>query len=396
MTLNSIVCFIKQGEKQMINFDKASIAPIKPDVIEAIRETYNICWGNPSSLHSQGRMAKKAIEESREVIAKTINAKPEQIIFTSGSTESINWFVRTHNTQNGKKFPIRITGLEHHALLNSVEDKSKYTLSKKTHRIVFVDKSGQHIMYTDDLFVEYINSEIGIINSVAALNHSRPQGRLYDMFVDASQAYGHIPIDVQKDGMDFMCTSAQKFGGPSGVGFLYVKDITDITHSTLKGIEMQRGGSQEFGVRAGTENVAGIVGMAKAAQIAYEDLQSKRRRICEIRDYFYNEITNKIPCAHLNGTSDWRYRYEGNLNFRFDGFRGEEIQSFLDGFDILVSTGSACASSDDEPSHVLRGIGLTEDEANSSIRFSFDSDNSIKEVDTIIQVLITGLEAMKR
>ncbi len=374
----------------MINFDKASIAPIKPEVVEAMNEIYNGPYGNPSSLHQLGFNAKKKLEESREIIASTINAKPEQIVFTSGSTEAINWYVKFVNGS------LRASGLEHHALLNSLPWKAipwdRLRMERKSLRIATEDKNKERIMYGGDLFAEYINSEIGVINCIEELSKSRViklanEHRQDFLFVDAAQAYGHIPINVQKDNMDFMCTSSQKFGGPSGVGFMYFKNPQGC---------ILKGGSQEMGRRAGTENLAGIVGMAKAAQISHENMRDKRRKVSEIRNHLYGEITNKIPCAHLNGSADWRYRYEGNLNFRFDGYRGEEIQSFMNEFDVLVSTGSACASGSGEPSHVLRGIGLTDEEANSSIRFSFDSDNHIKEVKTVVEVLTTALEALKR
>lgn len=368
----------------MINFDKASIAPIKPEVIVAMNEIYKGEYGNPSSLHRLGFNAKKRLEESREIIASTINAKPEQIIFTSGSTEAINWFAEYIFGH------VYITGFEHHAILNRLirfgwED-TYYKIDKKGLRIATQDKENGRIVYDRHLFAEYINSEIGIINPIDKLSKCRKD--LFCLFVDAAQAYGHIPIDVKKDDMDFMSTSAQKFGGPSGVGFLYVKN------PELK-FHLSRGGSQEFNHRAGTENLAGIYGMATAALVAHQDMKEKRRKITEIRNRLYGEITNKIPCAHLNGSADWRYRYEGNLNFRFDGYKGEEIQSFMNEFDVFVSTGSACASGSGEPSHVLKAIGLTNDEANSSIRFSFDSDNNIKEVDTVVKVLITALEVLK-
>lgn len=368
----------------MINFDKASIAPIKPEVIAAMNEIYKGEYGNPSSLHRLGFNAKKRLEESREIIASTINAKPEQIIFTSGSTEAINWFTRYFYSDTRV---VNITGMEHHAYLNSIP-LTIYYRTNQNFQIATETKKEEHITYYGDLFAEYVNSEIGIINPIEKLYTSRCPDK-WCLFVDASQAYGHIPIDVQKDKMDFMCASAQKFGGPTGVGFLYVKNAE-------LDFNISNGGQQEMGHRAGTENLAGIYGMAVAAEIAHQNMRDKRRKVSEIRNRLYGEITNKIPCAHLNGTADWRYRYEGNLNFRFDGYKGEELQSFMNDFDVLVSTGSACASGSGQPSHVLKAIGLTDEEANSSIRFSFDSDNHIKEVDTVMKVLMAGLEALKR
>lgn len=365
----------------MINFDKASIAPIKPEVKEAVLEAMDEGYGNPSSLHSIGIKAKNKLEECREIIASTINADPSEIIFTSGATEAINWF--------GKLFIAHISEIEHHAVnhYRTVMSEPLHLL-KKTYQIDlkrFKEQTFPNATY----MVSYVNNEIGVINPIEEMCKIKYFNAV--LFVDGTQAYGHIPIDVKKDGMEYMCTSAQKFGGIAGTGFLYKKN-----DERLKPVHISYGGQQELGFRAGTENLIGIIAMTKAAEIAHQNMREKRRKVSEIRNHLYGEITNKISCARLNGSADWRYRYEGNLNFRFDGYRGEEIQSFLNDFDILVSTGSACASGSGEPSHVLKAIGLTDDEANSSIRFSFDSDNHIKEVGTVVQVLMTALEALKR
>ena len=371
----------------MINFDKASIAPIKPEVVEAMNEIYTGDYGNPSSLHQLGFNAKKKLEESREIIANTINAKPEQIIFTSGSTEVNNWIC------SNRQRKCITSDIVHHSLLREykeipLDEEYKLTFDQ-------IEYFCQKVMPSNFLgerltiALEYINSEIGTKIEMVEIGKYLSLMTHINLYIDGTQAYGHIPIDVQKDDMDFMCTSAQKFGGASGVGFLYVKNPEYI-------IPIQKGGQQEFGLRAGTENLAGIVGMAKAAQIAHENMKEKRRKVSEIRNKLYSEITNNIPCAHLNGSADWRYRYEGNLNFRFDGYRGEEIQSFMNEFGVLVSTGSACASGSGKPSHVLKAIGLTDEEANSSIRFSFDSDNHIEEVKTVMDILMGALEALKK
>ena len=372
----------------MINFDKASIAPIKPEVIAAMNEIYKGEYGNPSSLHRLGFNAKKRLEESREIIASTINAKPEEIFFISGATEANNWI---NSIKNGKCIT---SDTVHHSLLGQykeipLDEKYKITLEQVKYfceKVMPINFLGDRVT----IALEYINSEIGTISDITKIGEYLSFIDYIKFYVDATQAYGHIPIDVQKDNMDFMCVSAQKFGGPTGTGFLYMnKKWKDILRS------IQKGGQQEFGFRAGTENLAGIYGMAVAAEIAHQNMKDKRRKVSEIRNKLYGEITNNIPCAHLNGSADWRCRYEGNLNFRFDGYRGEEIQSFMNDLDVLVSTGSACASGSGEPSHVLKAIGLTDEEANSSIRFSFDSDNHISEVVYVMQVLIAGLSILK-
>ena len=377
----------------MINFDKASIAPIKPEVIAAMNEIYKGEYGNPSSLHRLGFNAKKRLEESREIIASTINAKPEEIIFTSGATEANNWIANS-----GRK--MYTSTIEHHSLLIGnptfkLDKKNKLSVETIKNWCEQCGKSWEPNIVT--IALGYINSEIGTITDIREIGSYLNEWRFIDFYVDATQAYGHIPINVKNDKMDYMCVSAQKFGGPSGVGFLYV-NLEEIKQfpEYAKHRRLQLGGQQEFGFRAGTENLAGIYGMAIAAEIAHQNMRDKRRKVSEIRNHLYGEIINKIPCAHLNGSADWRYRYEGNLNFRFDGYRGEELQSFMNDFDVLVSTGSACASGSGESSHVLKAIGLTDEQANSSLRFTFDSDNHIKEVKTVMEVLMAGLEALKR
>lgn len=366
----------------MINFDKAAQAPILPEVKEAIIEAMDQGYGNPSSVYNIGKLAKDKLEECRQKIADTINADPSEIIFTSGSTEVINWFARNYLHRSSR--------IEHHAIDRfHIDNEYSLKLNKNTYQIdlnQFKEQSTQG-RYGASYMVSYVNNEIGVINPIkemGAIKHSKSL-----LFVDGTQAYGHIPIDVKVDNMDFMCVSAQKFGGISGCGFLYKKN-----NDTNFPIPISRGGSQEHNFRAGTENLIGIIAMTKAAEICYDNLREKRRRVSEVRNYLYGDIIKKFKCAHLNGSTDWKYRYEGNLNFRFDGYKGEEIQSFLNDFDIFVSTGSACSSGDGEPSHVLKAIGLTDEEAGSSIRITFDWNNSIEEAESFILCLDHALKIL--
>ena len=382
----------------MINFDKAAQAPILPEVKQAIIEAMDEGYGNPSALYSIGVKAKKKLEECREIIAGTINASPDEIVFTSGATEVNNWIYRY--------YPIT-SNIEHHSLMlgnNLIKPDKKYRINGECLSSIQKSDFNNHIKM---IALGYINSEIGTIIDledinaymikdmiISTLNGEKDPRLDVLLYLDATQAYGHIPINVDDNyGIDFMCVSAQKFGGLAGAGFLYKnKDLHwDNDHEIIR-----YGGHQEYGFRAGTENLIGIIAMTKAAEIAHENMKEKRRKVSEIRNHLYGRITNEIPCAHLNGTADWRYRYEGNLNFRFDGYKGEELQSFMNDFDVLVSTGSACASGSGQPSHVLKAIGLTDEEANSSLRFTFDSYNSVKESDVVVEVLKKGLEMLKR
>ena len=200
------------------------------------------------------------------------------------------------------------------------------------------------------------------------------------LHTDAVQAFGHIPIDVQQIPVNALSSSGHKFNGPKGIGFLYIRKGFDIS-------PILRGGKQENHLRSGTENVAGIVGIAKAAEISIRDMKANTLKINEIRNILYGEITNKIPIAHLNGTADWRKRLPGSLNFRFDGVRGEELVEWFNQNEIAVSSGSACATGTGEVSHVLRAIGLTEQQARSSVRFTAGKFNDRREVQKVVDVL---------
>ena len=365
----------REGRCCMIYFDQAATTKPYDEVVEIANQYLTKRWYNPSSAYQNAGLVKNAIENARIIIAETLNAEPDEIIFTSGSTEAINWF-----TRNMGNHPLYISEIEHPAVINSAINPVYVSLDKnKCVNPADVPRFGIALL-------AYINNEIGSILPIPELIN---QGAI--PLIDATQAYGHIPIDVKELGIDYLIASGHKFHGIKGSGFLY---ISREMLKTTKKYKMQAGGGQEQGFRAGTENVIGIITMAHAAMISLHNRKEKNRKIEQIRNYLYGTITNNIPCAHLNGTANWEKRWCGNLNFRFDGYRGEELLAWFDSNDICVSTGSACSSHENKPSHVLKAIGLTDEEADSSIRFSFDETNTLDEAKEVYRVLTEGLKVL--
>lgn len=368
----------------MIYLDNAATTKVAPEVLESMMPWLTDGYGNPSSQYSIGIEAKNAIETAREIIARSINADPKEIYFTSGGTESDNMVLNTNRCST-----IVSSTIEHHAVLNCVLKHGCYFVSVDKNGTVDLHEledtleqlkkerpSGYKLTEEKQLVsIMYANNEIGTIQDVDSIGWLCKRNS-FDFHVDAVQAVGHVPIDVQKSRIDYLSASAHKFNGPKGVGFLYIKE-DKFQEGQRKFME---GGGQERKVRPGTQNVAGIVGMAKALEIAVANMRDDTRRISECRNILYGEITNKIPRAHINGTADWRKRLPGNLNFRFDGIRGEELLEWLNQNEICVSSGSACSINDVKPSFVLRAIGLNDDEARSSIRFSIGKYNNKKEM----------------
>ena len=361
----------------MIYFDQASIQkPYMDAVDEAIICATNY-WQNPSSAYSYAGDARDVVENTREFIAESINAKPEEIFFTSGSTESINWFCR-----NMGEHELYTTLIEHPAVLKSVKNPTFLPLNDDT----TINWEGLEGIIPIAL-TSYINNEIGTICNF----ENMPRKKI--LFVDATQAYGHIAVDVKKIGADFLCASAQKFGGLPGTGFLYISSDIQYIFKEEK-FYLQYGGDQERGIRAGTSNTCGIGAMGVAARRSLDHRRDKNHEICRIRDYLHKEIS-AIPCAHLNGTDDWSKRWAGNLNYRFDGYKGEELLAWFDVNGVCVSTGSACHAQSGQPSHVLKALGLTDEEAGSSIRFTFNETNTLEEAKQVVEILKQGLENLK-
>lgn len=377
---------------KMIYLDHAATTCLKPEVIKEMLPYLTSYYGNPSALYSIGRESKKAIELSRERIAKAINANVNEIYFTSGGTESDNWALRGAAYQNRKKGNhIITTVIEHHAILHTCKQ-----LEDEGFVVTYlpVDEFGcckeQHLLEAireDTILISIMlaNNEIGTIQPIQGMAKiAREKGILFH--TDAVQAVGSLKIDVKALDVDLLSISAHKFHGPKGTGALYIR----------KGVQLKNfmsGGAQEKNKRAGTENISGIVGMGKAIEIAVEKLDENGEFIKGLRDRTINAILNQIPYVRLNGHET--DRLPGNVNISFQFIEAESMIIMLDHKGIAVSSGSACASGSLDPSHVLLAIGLPHEIAHGSLRFSFGEENTHEEVDQLLETLTEAVKHLR-
>ncbi len=377
---------------ETVYLDNAATMPMRKEALEAMMPFFGADYGNPASIHSMSRSPRKAVNEAREKIAKVLNAEPSEIYFTSGGTESDNWaLVSGSALRPDKGKHIIISTIEHHAILETADYLAKqgYEVTK-----VGVDETGR--IRLDELLksirpdtvlisVMTANNEIGTIQPIAEIGKiAREKGILFH--TDAVQAFGHIPLDVKAMNIDLLSASGHKFGGPKGVGFLYVR----------KGIRLQpfmHGGEQENGRRAGTTNVPGVVGMGVAAEISARDMEENIARLTAMRDRCIERIESEIPYCRLNGHRT--ERLPGNVNFSFKFVEGESLLMSLGLKGICVSTGSACASGSLDPSHVLLGIGLPHEVAHGSIRISLSEYNTMEQVEYAADALRDAVASIR-
>lgn len=375
-----------------IYMDNAATTPIDPLVLKEML-LFADKYGNPSSSYSIGESNKIALNDSRIKIANLINAKPQEIYFTSGGSESDNWAIKSiFDMYKDKGNHIITTKIEHHAILKSCEYLENFRGAKVTY--LDVDKNGfvnpkdvEDAITNNTILISVItaNNEIGTIEPIRKIgNIAHKYGILFH--TDAVQAFGHKHIDVDLDSIDLLSASAHKLGGPKGIGCLYIRDGIMIPPYIC-------GGGQEMHLRAGTENVMGIVGFGKAAEIAHLNMDNDNAYVYCIRKYMENKILKEIQGCHINSSKE--VRMPGNLNIAFDGIRGEQLVRLLDMCNIYVSTGSACNSDSMESSHVLKAIGLSDEEADSSIRFSLSAHNTIDEIDYVVKNLKMNIEQLR-
>lgn len=372
--------------------DHAATSPMRREVVEAMLPYFSEKYGNASSIHSFGKEAKDALEKSREIIAKTIGAKPEEIVFTSGGTESDNTAIKEIAFSNRERGNHIITSsIEHHAVSHTCE-----FLEKMGFKITYlpVDKFGminpadvektitkQTILVT----IMHANNEIGTIEPIAEIGKICRKKGIY-FHTDAVQTYGKVPIDVNKMNIDLLSTSAHKLYGPKGIGFLYVRKNTKIG-------ALIHGGGHEFNMRSGTENIPEIVGFAKAAEIAVKNMKKESEHEEKLRNNLVSEIL-KIPNTKLNGHPV--LRLPGNANFSFSGIEGESLVMHLDMNGIAASTGSACSTKSLEPSHVLTAIGLSPVQAHGSLRLTLGKDNTEEDIIFIIKHVKDIVENLRK
>ncbi|MBO4453194.1 MAG: cysteine desulfurase NifS [Clostridia bacterium] len=372
--------------------DNAATTKLSEKALQAMMPFLTEQYGNPSSLYTFGQKAKEAVESSRMRIARCVGADPKEIFFTSGGSESDNQAIMTAadiGSKNGKKHIIT-DAIEHHAVLHTLKK-----LEKQGFEVTYLPVGENGVVDPEDVksairedtclvTVMYANNEIGTIQPVSVIGAiCRERGVLFH--TDAVQAVGHIPIDVKEQNIDMLSASAHKFRGPKGAGFIYIK----------KGIRpyvLIEGGAQERGKRAGTENVAGIVGTAQALEDAVASIEENRRIITGKRDRIIKGLS-KIPHSALNG--DAFKRLPGNINFCFEGIEGESLLLLLDDKGICASSGSACTSGSLDPSHVLLAIGRVHDVAHGSLRLTIDENLTDEEADYIVSAVGDTVEYLR-
>jgi len=367
-----------------IYLDNAATTPVDKRVLEAMLPYYSDVFGNPSSLHSHGQEAKKAIEEAREKVAKALGADSEEIYFTSGGSESDNWALKgVAYALKEKGNHIITTEIEHHAVLHTC----RY-LEKEGFKVTYLPVDEYGLVKPEDLkkaitdktilvSIMFANNEIGTIEPIEELVKIAHEKNIY-FHTDAVQAVGNVPIDVKKLDVDLLSLSAHKIYGPKGVGALYIKKGVKI-HSLIQG------GTQERNRRAGTENVPGIVGLGEAIELITKNLDSHINKLKFLRDKLINGILEKIPYTRLNGHPT--KRLPGNVNVSFEFIDGESLILNLDMAGICASSGSACTSGSLEPSHVLLAIGLSKELARGSLRLTIGKDNTEEDIDKVLEAL---------
>jgi len=372
-----------------IYLDHAATTYMRDEVKEAMNPYFSDNFANPGSLHSAGLKAKAGLINARETIAKTINCKTEEIIFTSGGTESINLAIKSVASQKGKGHIIT-SKIEHPAVLRTCE-----FLETQGFSVTYLDVDETGLINPEDVekaitkdtilnTIMYANNEIGTIEPVKEIARiAKKHGIL--IHTDACQA-ANLDVDVESLGIDMMTLNGSKIYGPKGIGLLYKK-------SNLKINPLMHGGGQESGLRSGTENVPSIIGFAKALELLQKDKAVENARLIELRDYLINETLKKIPKSFVNGPL--KERLPNNANISFLDVEGESVLLYLNEKGIFVSTGSACSSKKLEVSHVLDAIGLNHDAAHGSIRFSLGKRTTKEDIDYVLEVLPKIIESLR-
>ena len=362
----------------MIYLDNAATTRTAPEVVEAMLPYFSELYGNPSSIYSIAQKSKEAITKGREQIAAVLGTNPENIYFTAGGSESDNWALKaTFDALKSKGNHIITTKIEHHAILHTCE-----YLEKQGARITYlnVDKNG--VVDLEELkaaitpetiliSVMFANNEIGTIQPIKEIGKIAKEHNIL-FHTDAVQAFGQVPINVDELGVDMLSSSGHKINGPKGIGFLYIR----------KGVKIRsfiHGGAQERKRRAGTENVPGIVGYGKAAEMAASTMPERTAKEIELRDYMISRILKEIPLCRLNG--DPVKRLPNNVNISFEFIEGESMLIMLDMNGICASSGSACTSGSLDPSHVLLAIGLPHEVAHGSLRLTLGADTTKEDID---------------
>lgn len=370
----------------MIYMDNAATTAVCKSARDAMLPFLNEKYGNPSGGYELARKSREAIENSRRIIAKCIGAKAGEIFFTSGGTEADNWALTSIMLKEGYGGrPHMITSeIEHNAILNTCKYLEKNNIDVS---YVPVDNSGKIIIkklensITDKtrlVSIMYANNEVGTIQQIYDIGRLTKSRNIL-FHTDAVQAFGHIPINVKKMNIDLLSASGHKFGAPKGIGFLYIDENVDMEPLIF-------GGGQENGKRSGTENVPGIVAIGAAARYHHEQMQRRIKKEIHLREYMIRNIFNRIDGVYINGHI--RDRLPGNLSLNINNVNGKIIVNMLDKEEICVSSGSACSTGKAKPSHVLLAMGLSQEQANATLRITLSAENTIEEVNVFVEKLV--------
>ena len=376
----------------MIYLDNAGTTKVSENVKQAMLPYFDEVYGNASSLHSAGQIAKEKLEEARETVAKCIGAEPREIYFTSGGSESDNWAIESAcklGSIKGKKHIIT-SSFEHHAILNTLKEKEKQGfevtyLPVYENGIVKIEDLKQALRNDTCLVtIMFANNEIGTIQPIKEIGEICKNASV-PFHTDAVQAVGHIPVDVKEQNIDMLSISGHKFHGPKGVGVLYC-------NKSLPLFNLINGGGQERNKRAGTENIAGIIGLSVALKDAVYEMKIVEQQEIKLRNKLFDELS-KIPHCKING--DKEKRLPNNFNMSFEGIEGESLLLLLDDKGICASSGSACTSGSLDPSHVLLAIGLPHEIAHGSLRLTLSKYTTEEEIDKTIEIVPKVVEYLR-
>ncbi|MCR5702540.1 MAG: cysteine desulfurase NifS [Lachnospiraceae bacterium] len=378
---------------KLIYLDNAATTKVKDEVLKEMLPYFTEEYGNPSAIYTFAQKTRKAVDSARSQVAELIGAKADEMYFTAGGSESDNWALKATADAYGNKGKHIITSkIEHHAILHTCE-----YLEKKGFEVTYldVDSDGkisleelEKAIREDTILISIMaaNNEIGTIQPLAEIGRiAHEHGVLFH--TDAVQAYGHIPLNVDEMNIDMLSASGHKFGGPKGIGLMYIR----------KGVKIRsfiHGGAQERNRRAGTHNTTGIIGIGTAAKLAGQDLEKNKAKQEELRNHLIERVLAEIPYSRLNGHKE--DRLPGNANFCFRFIEGESLLILLDQLGVCASSGSACTSGSLDPSHVLLAIGLPHEIAHGSLRLTLSEETTLEDIDFVVDELVKIVERLRK
>ncbi len=383
-------------EERRVYLDHAATTPLDPRVLEAMHQVWQQGWGNASSIYYEGREARRVLEAARRDVAKVLGARANDIVFTSGGSESDNAAIRGAAFASQRRGRHIITSaIEHHAVLHSVEQ-----LEREGFSATYLPVDGEGFVNPDDLAqalrpdttvvsIMYANNEVGTVQALADLVRVVKDFDRHIVFhTDAVQAAGSLDLDVDALGVDMLSLAAHKFYGPKGVGVLYIRPRTPFLGQAL-------GGSQERNRRAGTEDVAGAVGLALALQLAEADRAANSPHVGDLRDYLWTQLTQRLPSVRITGPMDAAKRLPNSFSCCIEGVEGEAVLIQLDLNGVSASSGSACTTGSLEPSHVLIAMGVPVDVARASLRLTLGRDNTREDIDLLLEKLPPAVQKLR-